>query len=180
MGKEYIDEYNLDKVRTGRIVDREDKSQLKGYYQVVQVIIFNAAGEILLQQRQTDTDKKDYWAGLWDLSACGCSLAGESSRMAAIREVKEELGIDLSQELKDAFPDLTTSFHQGFTDIFIVNKDVDLLDVHVQKEEVKAVRYGSREEILQLMEYGLFVPYMKSWIEFLFDLRENGKVFYMP
>jgi isopentenyl-diphosphate Delta-isomerase len=51
--------------------------------------------EILLQQRSLT---KNTWPGLYDISAAGHIDLGEEPIAAAIRETKEELGLDLTQE----------------------------------------------------------------------------------
>ena len=52
-------------------------------------------GQFLIQQRQP---WKKGWANMWDCAAAGSVLIGETSEMAAIRETKEELGIELHME----------------------------------------------------------------------------------
>lgn len=59
-------------------------------YRVNYILVFNAAGEILVQRR---TDSKDMYPGLLDLAAGGVVRAGESYELSAARELKEELGV---------------------------------------------------------------------------------------
>ena len=59
-------------------------------YRVTHILVFNAAGEILVQRR---TDGKDQYPGLLDLAAGGVVLAGESYEQSAARELEEELGV---------------------------------------------------------------------------------------
>jgi len=58
----------------------------------VGVAILNSRGEIFLQQRSVT---KDTDPGLWTISCSGHVLAGDDYRVTAIRELKEELGLDL-------------------------------------------------------------------------------------
>jgi len=51
----------------------------------------NGETEILLQKRQNT----GYADGMWDCAATGHVDAGESMKMAVVREAKEELGIDI-------------------------------------------------------------------------------------
>lgn len=71
---------------------------------MVHIGIFNQKGEMLIQQRQST--KKD-WADMWDVTVGGSAIAGETSRMAAEREVAEEIGIQLSLDR----PALTIHFN---------------------------------------------------------------------
>lgn len=50
--------------------------------------------EILLQKRK-DTGWMD---GFWELAACGHVEEGETLKQAAVRETKEELGLDVKEE----------------------------------------------------------------------------------
>ncbi len=63
----------------------------RGYtYRVTYVLVFNQAGEILVQAR---SDTKDWCPGRYDLAAGGIIQHGESYELSARRELKEELGI---------------------------------------------------------------------------------------
>jgi isopentenyl-diphosphate delta-isomerase len=59
------------------------------------VFIFNAAGEVLLQQR---SEQKQLWPGFWSNSCCSHPRQGEEMDEAAQRRLLEELGLD--SELK--------------------------------------------------------------------------------
>ena len=60
----------------------------------VHVLVFNAAGEVFVQQRSL---AKDMAPGLWDSSCSGHLDAGEDYDPAAQRELAEELGLRLEQ-----------------------------------------------------------------------------------
>ena len=89
---EYWDIYDENRNKTGRIYRRGDEMQSGDYHLVIHVCIFNSKNELLIQRRHPD---KIGWPGIWDISAAGSALQDEDSRMAAIREVKEELGIEI-------------------------------------------------------------------------------------
>ena len=61
-------------------------------HRAVHVLIFNTRGEIFLQKRSL---RKDNFPGVWDSSASGHVDTGEEYDTCAIREVHEELGIQL-------------------------------------------------------------------------------------
>ncbi len=98
-------------------------------------------------------------------------MAGDSSQTAAERETREELGlkIDLSNER----PSMTIHWEHGFDDYYVVTRPVDLDSLHLKYEEVQAVRWASREEILRMIDEGRFIPYEKSLIELLFFRRDH-------
>jgi isopentenyldiphosphate isomerase len=66
-------------------------------HRAVHVLIFNARGEIFLQKRSL---KKDNHPGVWDSSASGHLDCGEDYDACAIREVGEELGVELASPPK--------------------------------------------------------------------------------
>lgn len=138
------------------------------YHMVVHVVIFSTDGRMLIQQRQPF---KEGWPDMWDVSVGGSAVAGDSSHTAAQREVLEELGLalDLSRER----PKLTIHFSVGFDDVYTVVQDVDLTTLTLQESEVQAVRWAEEEEIHQMIDDGLFIPYHHSLITLLFALRDR-------
>ncbi|RLA20345.1 MAG: NUDIX hydrolase [Gammaproteobacteria bacterium] len=60
----------------------------------VHLLVFNQAGELLLQKRSMT---KDSCPGYWDSSAAGHVEAGESYDQCVMREVTEELGVVLKE-----------------------------------------------------------------------------------
>jgi isopentenyldiphosphate isomerase len=61
-------------------------------HRAVHVLVFNAAGQVFLQKRSL---KKDRQPGVWDSSASGHVDAGEDYDACAVRELREEIGLDL-------------------------------------------------------------------------------------
>ena len=138
------------------------------YHMVVHVCIFNQKGEMLIQQRQPF---KEGWPNLWDVTMGGSALAGETSQQAAMREVKEELGLDI--DLTNCRPSLTNHFEQGFDDIYLIHQEVDLSKLQLQYEEVQDVKWASQQEILELIREGQFIPYYESLINLFFEMRHS-------
>jgi len=54
--------------------------------------VFNAAGQVFLQKR---SHKKDRQPGVWDSSASGHLDSGEDYDACALRELREEIGLQL-------------------------------------------------------------------------------------
>ena len=165
---ELFDLYTADRVKTGRTMVRGGQTPEGFYRLVVHVCIFNLEGKMLIQQRQPF---KKGWSNLWDVTVGGSAISGDSSRSAAERETLEELG--LSIDLTDIRPTMTIYWEHGFDDYYALTQDVDLDALHLQCEEVQAVRWASLEEILQMIDNGRFIPYEKSQIELLFFRRNH-------
>ncbi len=64
-------------------------------HRVVDILILNSKGELLLQKR---SEKMDTFPGYWTCSAGGHVNSGESYRDAVKRELNEELGIQIEVE----------------------------------------------------------------------------------
>jgi isopentenyldiphosphate isomerase len=60
-------------------------------HRAVHVLVFNARGEIFLQKRSM---AKDCFPGAWDSSASGHVDGGEDYDACAVRELREELGLE--------------------------------------------------------------------------------------
>lgn len=163
------DLYTKDRIPTGETMERGTKCPKDGYRMVIHVCIFNAKGQMLIQQRQSF---KKGWSNLWDITVGGHAVAGDSSRTAAEREVLEEIGYAVS--LKDKRPVLTVNFENGFDDFYLVEQDLDIDKLTLQYEEVQAVRWAEKEEILAMIDAGTFIPYHKPLIELLFAMRERA------
>ncbi len=166
---ERFDLYTADRVKTGRTMLRGEPVPDGLCRLVVHVCIFDPEGRMLIQQRQPF---KKGWSGLWDLSVGGCAVSGDSSRSAAERETREELGLDI--RLENVRPTLTLSFDHGFDDFYVLTQPVDLSSLRLQPEEVQAVRWADREEILRMIDDGQFIPYEKSLIGLLFFRRNHS------
>ena len=121
---------------------------------------------MLIQQRQPF---KQGWSNLWDVTVGGSAVAGDTSIQAAEREVFEELGLEIS--LAGMRPALTVSFSFGFDDVYIVEQDVDIHTLNLQKEEVQQVKWASREDIMSMIDDKTFISYHKSFIHIIFDLQ---------
>lgn len=136
---------------------------------VVHICVFNPAGQLLIQQRQPF---KKGWPNLWDVTVGGAVCAGESSQQGAHRELKEELGLDM--DFTGTVPAFSSTFTGGFDDIYIVHAEPELSSLRLQEEEVQAVRWAGKEEILSMIDSGTFIPYGKGFFEYLF-YRSNHR-----
>ncbi len=165
---ELFDLYTAEREKTGKTMVRGDPVPGGFFRLVVHVCIFDPAGRMLIQRRQPF---KRGWADLWDVTVGGCAIAGDSSRSAAERETREELGLIV--DLSGVRPTMTINWEHGFDDYYVLTRDVDPASLHLQPEEVQAVRWAGRDEILRMIDSGEFIPYEKSLIELLFFRRDH-------
>jgi isopentenyldiphosphate isomerase len=148
-------------------IKRGDAMSKGEFHVVVHVCIFNSKGEMLIQQRQPF---KQGWPNLWDITCGGSAIVGDTSQQAASRELFEELGIHY--QFDNMRPHLTINFQRGFDDYYLIEYEVNLNDLILQEEEVRAVKWASKEDTLKLIEQQEFIPYYDSFIAFLFDSRQ--------
>ncbi len=165
---ELWDIYDINRNKTAVKINRDIPLEKGEYHLAVQVCIFNSKGEMLIQQRQPF---KDDWANMWDITAAGSVISGETSCDAVHRELFEELGIDI--EFTNIRPRLTVNFDNGFCDVYIYEKEINLDELKLQEDEVKAVKWATKQEITEMIERGEFITYYKSFIELLFDSRSS-------
>ena len=164
------DLYTKDRVKTGQTMLRGDRVPEGLFHLQVHVCIFNSRGEMLIQQRQVT---KRWYAGLWDYSVGGSAVAGDTSLAAAERETLEELGLRVS--LAGRRPAVTRWYGAMIDDYYILPLDADLSGLTLQKEEVQAVRWAAREDILALLAEGRFCPNPPGMIALLFDLYQEER-----
>ncbi len=165
---EILDIYDENKIKTGKTAKRGEKLGKGEYRFAVHVCIFNSDGKMLIQQRAKN---KDGWSSMWDITAGGSVLSGETSSEAIERELFEELGIRHS--FKNIRPHMTYSFSEGYNDIYIIKEDIDLGSLKLQPEEVEAVKWADAEEIVSMIDNGEFIPCYKNLIRLLFDSRHK-------
>lgn len=73
---------------------RSEVHRRKLNHRAVHVLVFNARDELFVQKRSM---KKDCFPGAWDSSASGHLDRGEDYDACAVREVREELGVQLAE-----------------------------------------------------------------------------------
>lgn len=165
---EIWDLYDSQGNKTGLTITRGEPVPEGYYYMAIHACLFNREGSMLIQKR---THIKRAWPDVWDLTAGGGAVSGDSSQSAVARELREELGIDMSFEGQRPF--ITVHFNQGFDDIYIVDTEVELSSLSLQPEEVADARWASEEDILDMIDRGEFVPYHKSLIQLIFAMRKR-------
>lgn len=165
---EMFDLYDENRIKTGQTIPRGSAVPEGSYRMVVHICIFCSDGKMLIQQRQPF---KKGWSNLWDVSVGGSAVSGDSSRSAAVRELGEELGIDIEPAKLRKF--ITICDKSVFDDWYTVTMDIEPSELHLQYEEVQNAKWVDIDEIKAKIRSGEFIPYHESFIDMLFHFRNN-------
>ena len=168
--KEMWDLYDRNRKMLERKAIRGTKLSDEEYHLVSNAWIRNSEGKYLISQRVE-------WKAhplMWECTG-GSVLMGEDTYTGAIREVKEELGIDVSNA-PFAFVGSTTRYYKNcpdILDVYIFELDNSIENIIIQKDEVNDVKWATKEEIIQLYNDGKFeaTGFFKEALEFDRDLK---------
>lgn len=164
--KEYLDVIDDNGNLTGEIVDRKIAHE-KGIRHQSSHIWFvrkkDGEIEILLQKRSAD---KESFPGCYDISSAGHLSSGEDFETAAVREVKEELGISIKKEDLIFCGDRNivwdgefngNPFHdRQHSKVFIVWYDAEKETFQVDHEEVESVKWISFKKCMENVKNNSF------------------------
>lgn len=138
---EYLNLYD----KTGRLTNEkairgEKTDKLVG---IVIIFIENSNGEFLIQK--TSSSRNSIFA-----TTGGHVSYGSTFEESIITEVKEELGIDISNE---KFIEVNTYIRDDYIQkVYYLKKDIDINDIIIQENEVEYVKWLSIETINKLIE----------------------------
>lgn len=162
---ELLDVYDNEGKITGKVVERDTyKENLSKdeHIGIAQIFIENNNGDFLIEESAKTT-------GFKYLPVSGHITSGETPKEAIIREAKEEIGLDISNEdVKDVgsfIIDRPVRF------IFYLKKDIDLTTLKLQPEEVESVSYKSATEMMYLIEKGLMHPVHRDIVPKVLKLK---------
>ena len=158
---ELWDVYDENRKPTGRTHRRGDFLARGDYHLVVHIWIQNQKGEYLITKRSPNKG----FPNMWECTG-GSALAGDDSLSAALREVREETGLELRPE--NGRRVITRRASDHFSDIWLFRQDFDLRDVKLLEGETCDVMYADRDCILSLLTSGKFVPFV--WLDALLDI----------
>lgn len=153
---EYWDIYDVNRNKTGKIIKRGERLLDGEYHLIVHIWIKNSNNEFLVQQRSENVKNPLVWS-----TTGGSAIAGEDSYTAALREVREELGIDLQYEKGYLFDaEIYEEDDQKYiSDTYLYFIDVDVKKLKLQTGEVKQAKYLPMDVIKEMMNKGNFFIY---------------------
>ncbi len=143
---EKIDIYDRNRQKIGKIVDRKGYLfEENEYMMYVLALIENKDGEFLLTQRSLN---KKWAPGAFEICGGG-AMSGESSYEAVIREVKEEVGLDVREGkvVYSYFNEDPKRKDNYFVDIYHFKLNFTLNDVRLHDGETISCRLSTMDDI---------------------------------
>ena len=148
---EYTDLYDLNKVKLDEIMFRKKGTKLlvpKDRYTIVVIGLIKNSDSKYLIQRASKRKKSVFCLP-------GGHVRHDEDSLAAIKnELKEEMNLIFGDsEIKLI---KTYQYKDGYRDIFLINKDIDIKKTIIEKDEVEEVMFLSPSEIEKKISNGEF------------------------
>lgn len=160
-----MDLYDENRNLTGEVVKRykDIKPEIPDgrFINIVIIFIENSKGEFLIQH--TSLEKGGVYA-----TTGGHVKSGSNSYHTVIDEVKEELGVDISNLDFKVFDSVI--LNKVIFDVYYLKHDIDINDLVYQEDEVESCSWMSISDILDLIHEDKF---RKSNIKPLFSIIKD-------
>ena len=150
---ELWDLYTENREPTGRTHVRGEVIPDEYYHLVVHVWIQNSKGEYLISQRAASRPTCPL---MWECVG-GSVLAGETSLEGALREAKEEVGLDLSPDSGRVILAKTRSSYSDIVDVWLFRYDNDVSLRNATTDEVAQVQWMTPVQVRELLDSGRLV-----------------------
>lgn len=144
MKEELVDILDEKGNRTGQTMMKSEAHDKSLRHGGAHLWIYNSKGEVLLQLRHR---KKVIRPNVWDVSAAGHIIAGDTPKETAVREAKEELGLNVDpkkfkfigvKKVAEPMPEGWT--HRVFNWTYLTQLDLGLEGLELEKDEVTDIR----------------------------------------
>lgn len=161
---EVRDLYNKDRVFSGKTIVKGDKVP-EGLYYLVVFVIIEDNGKYLIQKRTIDK------GGKWAFTS-GHPIHEENSFDGLIREVKEELNLDIKNEKIKLLKTITDDVR--IIDIYHIKMKIDETLIQIQTEEVDDYKIVTSDEIDEIIKKDDF---HKKHTKRYYELKNSKEVF---
>lgn len=146
------------------------------YHKPAWTWVYNSKGEILIQKRASS---KKMYPNRWDMSCAGHVDAGETPVQGAIREAKEEIGIDVTEDECKFIFEYVEDRCGELGQVFFIRQDKEIDEFSIDKEEVAKIKWVSIEEFKDIFYSDKWVPcnndYKDRIVEEFKKLFEKGE-----
>lgn len=116
------------------------------YHLVCEIIVKHIDGTFLLMQR----DYQKNYGGMWEVTAGGSVLKGETPLSGAIRELKEETGLKVKdvEEIKRIVHDA----HHSLYVVYLCVTDCEKDSIVLQQGETIAYKWIDKNSLIEMSE----------------------------
>ena len=138
------------------------------YHLVVYAWIKNSEGKYLISQRA----KRKAQPLMWECTG-GSVKSGENTYQGAIREVSEELGINI-KNVPYMYIGQMNCYYKNcpyILDVYLFKLDIDITEITIQEKEVNDAMWATPDEILKLVHTNKFKA-----TEFLTEILNQNKI----
>lgn len=129
------------------------------FHLVCDILVKHMDGTYLIMQR----DSRKSYGGMWEATAGGSALQGESPIECAIRELREETGI-VTSRLTEVGRVVNPDTHSAYVE-FLCETDWDKENVVLQEGETVDFRWVERDKLLHMKKNELVTQRMQRFIE---------------
>ncbi len=143
--EEYFDVLDENGNLTGKKKLRKEVHRDGDWHRAVHIWIINENGEILLQRRCATKDSNP---NMLDISCAGHLSSGDTPLDGALRELKEELNIEVNanelhyiKTIKNSSKYTATFINNEFNDLYILRTSKKIEDMKFQVEEISEIFY---------------------------------------
>ncbi len=149
---ELWDVYDIDRRPLDKTHRRGEPLPEGEYHLIVLVLLQNDRGELLITRRAPNKG----FPNMWEFTG-GSALAGDDSLTSALREMREETGIELDPQNGRIIAQ-EQAWSDAFGDLWLFRQNFDLDTIVLQENETTAARAATRKEILRMIDEGEFMP----------------------
>ena len=149
---EYIDIFNENNNPIGEIKEKQQAHEDGSFHRTAHVWIINNKNELLLQKRSTS---KKAHPNCWDISGAGHIKAGESVGDGAIRELKEELGVEAEEKDLQYIATIKSTKNPKnveFQYVYLLNCNKEIEEYIFENNEVSEVKYIFYRDLEKMVE----------------------------
>ena len=149
---EYIDIFDYNNNPTGEIKEKTQAHEDGNFHRTAYVWIMNDKKELLLQKRSAT--KKSH-PNFWDISGVGRIRAGETVIEGAIRELKEELGVEVKEEDLQYIATIKSTKNpknMEFQYVYLLNCNKEIEEYIFEDNEVSEVKYVFYKDLEKIVE----------------------------
>ena len=157
---EYIDIFDENNNPTGKVKEKQQAHEDGNFHRTAHVWIINDKNELLLQKRSAS--KKTH-PNCWDISGAGHIKAGESVVDGAIRELKEELGVEVEEKDLQYIATIKSTKNpknMEFQYVYLLNCNKEIEEYIFEDNEVSEVKYIFYKDLEKMVEEKIKSEYL--------------------